>query len=761
MPTPVLKLLHAATPDAADADLLVRFGAARDEAAFAELVKRHGPCVYRVCRRLAPRSADDAYQATFLVLACRATSVKKAASVGSWLVGVAGRVARQMARRERRTAGVSRLVGNPSEGAPHQPAYTGRSPDTAELAAILDDELTRLPDRYLAPVVLCLVNGRTQEQAAAELGGSVRTLRRRLDQAKSLLRLRLERRGVVPAVAAALVAGAGAASAVPPELQRAVVRGAFEFLNGGAATSPAAVVAKGVVSDMATTKTTALVATVAAVMIGLGVGAAQPPAPPPNVPLPMPGLPPANPPPRAAAVEGALEASSVHRSSNFLVTAPTAVIARAVAAEAEFQRELLGKLWLGESPATWSKRCEIRVAITGGASSGSTTFTFGFASTNNAGVAATKPACTSALMNLQGSFENVLTNALPHEVTHCVLAYHFAKAVPRWADEGVALLAESGDEQTRHDVLARKILNEGRGIRLKVLFALREYPRDAAVLYAQSHSVVRFLRIWAEQRFRNPPAKEAKALIVEFVQKGMDGNTAESWDKAANEVFGFADVDALEAQWLAWLATPKSQLGGPKTPGTPNTADPTLIPPTTLPGGGGGPPSPEAMFLNARKVKLPITRASRSGNVYLFVSRDKGAAWARQATLAAGEESFLFDAPDDGEYWFAVNTQDRLKLQDLTPAMKVVVDTTPPVVGVRPSGKGVEWAVTDVNLNTTSIKLQCKRPGWKEWQTIDDRPMKAADTYAWALKSGESIETRVIAKDLAGNETTSGVVKVE
>ncbi|MBX9583556.1 MAG: sigma-70 family RNA polymerase sigma factor, partial [Gemmataceae bacterium] len=197
MPAPVLRLLAAAVAEA-DADLLGRFVATRDEPAFAELVRRHGPAVYRVCRRLAgPSTADDAFQATFLVLACRAKSVRKAASVGSWLVGVAGRVSRQMRRREMGRASRERERPERSSPVAHAPG----SPEIAELAAVLDDELSRLPASLRDPVVLCLIDGRTQEQAAAALGGSVRTVRRRLDRAKAVLRARLERRGVVPAVA--------------------------------------------------------------------------------------------------------------------------------------------------------------------------------------------------------------------------------------------------------------------------------------------------------------------------------------------------------------------------------------------------------------------------------------------------------------------------------------------------------------------------------------------------------------------------------
>src|SRR5205814_7829462 len=101
----------------------------------------------------------------------------------------------------------------PPVGAPEPAAHAAGSPESAELASVLDDELARLPDRLRGPVVVCLLQGRTQEQAAAELGGSVRTVRRRLDEAKRLLRARLERRGVVPAVAAGLAAGVGPAAA--------------------------------------------------------------------------------------------------------------------------------------------------------------------------------------------------------------------------------------------------------------------------------------------------------------------------------------------------------------------------------------------------------------------------------------------------------------------------------------------------------------------------------------------------------------------
>jgi RNA polymerase sigma factor (sigma-70 family) len=271
------KLLALAAPELSDAELLVRFASKKDAAAFEEIVRRHGPAVLRVCRRLVgPSAADDAFQAVFLVLACRAESVRKAESVGSWLIGVAGRVARQMQQQIRRRQEAS--LG--SSGDRSSPSL--QSPDShlaiSELSAALDEELTRLPDALRAPVVLCLVEGRTQQQAAAELGGSLRTLRRRLDRAKSLLRVRLERRGIVPAVAAALVGNLQCSSALPPLLLRRTVEGVFEFLAGGPGVQATpAVIAKGVIASMATFKVAVLMPVAACVLVGLGAVWAQDP----------------------------------------------------------------------------------------------------------------------------------------------------------------------------------------------------------------------------------------------------------------------------------------------------------------------------------------------------------------------------------------------------------------------------------------------------------------------------------------------------
>ena len=952
MPAPVLKLLSAALAES-DADLLGRFVATRDEPAFAELVRRHGPAVYRVCRRLAgPSAADDAFQATFLVLACRAGAVRKAASVGSWLIGVAGRVSRQMRARARRAGGVSPLMDVPDQGA-HAP----RSPELVELSHVLDDELSRLPAALRDPVALCLIGGRTQEQAAALLGGSVRTVRRRLERAKAVLRARLERRGVVPAVAAGLVAGVGGPSAaVPPDLARRTVAGVHTFLTGGGASTPAAVAAKGVVGGMVKLKVSAAMATLAAAVIGLGVGlaydgpkpapaakadppqkVAEPPAKPPVDPgvatsaehktanfvvhadhpaharalanelefqrreqaeawlgkeLPpwpepcrvrieqyvgLPGLnggvalrlsprleliwgltgdlehhlrvgiphhaalmvlatavgaelpywvekglvgrvrPGANPeylrwgcakylrggqayrlenlfpgPPlntpeesvcaaQGSAVSeflltrgdkptlvrfvavgvkdgwnkaakdvygfadvGALETAWItwmkdnpppqpkeapkpadpdrippvkladpkpaaedapggfRKTDNFTVMAPTVELAYMVGGEAERLRKLLAERWLGKELPAWPQPLPITVKVTQGSPGGASTFTFG-----DKGV-------TSAEMELHGPVREVLNGQLPHELMHAVLAHHFGRPVPRWADEGIALTAEPEAEQHSHDVKAREYVNAGRAIRLRTLLPLTQYPKDMHVLYAQGHSVVRFLLARPPRPEpvvvpSDPPGREIiqarerqpRAALLEFVRLGSAGNTANSWEHAANAVYGFGSVDELEQAWLDWLR------GGPEPAAKPG--EPDLIPPARLPEPGRKPApaevpaaaGPDGVYrLASRTFKLPVRltddRRGSARRVELHVSADRGATWAKAAEVAPDATGFRYEAPADGAYWFravVVAADGTRQPGDLTagdPDLKVVVDTSPgrlPPAGLPEPGR--------------------------------------------------------------------------
>jgi RNA polymerase sigma factor (sigma-70 family) len=186
------RVLPSSGAGPSDRELLERFAAGRDEAAFADVVHRHGPLVLGVCRRVLGNGpdAEDAFQATFLVLARKAGAIRWQDSVAHWLHAVASRLARQAraaALRRRRHEGQAALIPRP-EPLP-QAAWQ-------ELHAVLDEELLGLPEKYRLPLLLCYLRGRRREDVARELGWSLRTLDRRLEQGRDRLRLRLVRRGL-------------------------------------------------------------------------------------------------------------------------------------------------------------------------------------------------------------------------------------------------------------------------------------------------------------------------------------------------------------------------------------------------------------------------------------------------------------------------------------------------------------------------------------------------------------------------------------
>src|SRR5262245_9468512 len=214
-----------------DAQLLGRFAASREESAFAALVRRHGGLVWGVCRHLLRREqdAEDAFQATFLVLARRANAVRKTEAVGSFLHGVAYRIARKVRHsmhvrqvHERRAA--SQTAERPvADLAWH------------ELQAALDEEVRRLPLTYRGAFVACCLEGMSRGEAARELGCKQGTVSSRVARARELLQERLARRGVT--LPAALCAGVlwrqSAAAAIPIGLERAAVEAG---LGGASAT---------------------------------------------------------------------------------------------------------------------------------------------------------------------------------------------------------------------------------------------------------------------------------------------------------------------------------------------------------------------------------------------------------------------------------------------------------------------------------------------------------------------------------------------
>lgn len=183
--TPILRLLRAAA--GSDRDLLDRYARDRDEPAFAELVRRYGRSVWAACVRLAPRDAEDAFQAVFLTLSRKAGTVT--GSLPAWLHAVARRVTSNLRRdARRRTAAES--------GAARLDAAPATDPGLREGLALLDEELAGLPERYRAVLIVCCLEGRSRDEAAAQLGWSEGQVKGRLERARETLRTRLARRGV-------------------------------------------------------------------------------------------------------------------------------------------------------------------------------------------------------------------------------------------------------------------------------------------------------------------------------------------------------------------------------------------------------------------------------------------------------------------------------------------------------------------------------------------------------------------------------------
>src|SRR5258708_30862692 len=126
-------------------------------------------------------------------------------------------------------------------------------------------------------------------------------------------------------------------------------------------------------------------------------------------------------------------------------------------------------------------------------------------------------------MLLDGTLDQVLCNGLPHEITHTVLADYFRVPVPRWADEGAAMLAEDAEEQQRHQALLRGFIDQpDRLIPLTRLLPMKDYPKDVMALYVQGHSLTRFLI----------DRKDRKTFLA-FVKQGMNGD---AWDRAVKEI---------------------------------------------------------------------------------------------------------------------------------------------------------------------------------------------------------------------------------
>ncbi|HEY7315344.1 MAG TPA: sigma-70 family RNA polymerase sigma factor [Gemmataceae bacterium] len=261
-----------------DAELLARFAAGREEAAFAALMRRHGRMVWGVCRHVLrhEQDAEDAFQATFLVLARKAGSIRKGTAVASWLHGTAYHIA----TRARRNTAVRRA--RESKGESMAPAEPVCEAAWRELLAVLEEEVKRLPQKQRAAFVLCSLEGKSLAEAARQLGWKEGTVSGTLSRARDALRKRLARRGVT---LSALLAGLALdrESTAPAALAERTLHTALAFAAGrpasGVVSAPVASLVRQAMRSLIVTKFRVIVVVLMAGVAAAGVAAFAYPKP--------------------------------------------------------------------------------------------------------------------------------------------------------------------------------------------------------------------------------------------------------------------------------------------------------------------------------------------------------------------------------------------------------------------------------------------------------------------------------------------------
>ena len=227
-------------------------------------------------------------------------------------------------------------------------------------------------------------------------------------------------------------------------------------------------------------------------------------------------------------------------SKNFHVYAPDARLAKKVADEAERFRKELAILWLGHEIDEWSERCPIRVEI-GMHAGGETSFAF-----VSDGRSKGKP--ISWQMKIFGPPARLLDAVLPHEITHTIFATHFGRPLPRWADEGACTTVEHQSERNKNHAMLINFLSASpsRGIPFNRMFTMQQYPHDILPLYAQGHSVAKFIIM-----------QKGRRTFLDYLEAGMNrqrgSRDVRAWDAVTNEFYGFRDLSDLQLAWVSWV----------------------------------------------------------------------------------------------------------------------------------------------------------------------------------------------------------------
>lgn len=233
-------------------------------------------------------------------------------------------------------------------------------------------------------------------------------------------------------------------------------------------------------------------------------------------------------------------AAAGYRTTNFVIDARSPQLAKEIGDLAEHYRRSLALEWLGQELPPWSRPCPVKAIVGPGlGAGGATSFVFD------------RGEVFGWRMNIQGSRQRVLDSVLPHEITHTIFASHFRQPVPRWADEGACTTVEHQSEIAKQEGLLINFLKTQRGIPFSDMMYMKEYPQDVLPLYAQGHSLARYL---IDQR--------GKRAFLSFLSDGMRDN---DWPRAVREHYRYENLLSLQESWLGWV-----KAGRPPLPGADN-----------------------------------------------------------------------------------------------------------------------------------------------------------------------------------------------
>lgn len=231
---------------------------------------------------------------------------------------------------------------------------------------------------------------------------------------------------------------------------------------------------------------------------------------------------------------------AVHRTPNFVITAPTKEFAEEVGEAAEYYRKELAVAWLGMELPKWYRPCPINVRVGQIGAGGATTFHF-----DRGEVSGWK-------MDIQGSEQRILDSVLPHEINHTIFACYFRRPLPRWADEGAATMIEHDSERQRQTELLGEVIQDGSRFPLRQLLSIKEYPTDhrrVLTLYAQGYSLTDYLL-----------EKQGKQTFLKFLAMAHE----KGWDPALQKHYGWKNIEAMETQWQNWFMAGSPRLNLPK-----------------------------------------------------------------------------------------------------------------------------------------------------------------------------------------------------